>query len=316
MRALSIALLLSAALVQPAFAEEAGDWLVRLAKADQQQRFHGTFIYERNGSFSTHRVWRQLDADGKMNERLLQLDGAEQEILKVDGRVRCVAGGMADQVEGAAFWPSRSLDTARLQSFYELKIGGRSRIAGRPAVVVLMAPRDQHRYGFELHLDQETALPLKSLLLNEKGLLLERFQFAEFDPSAEFDSAALVPGKACQPVRAREEPTSVDAGWHAQWLPPGFELSGVVERKGTDDAPVIFMTYADGLARFSIFVESLNGSLVEDARHQLGPTVVVSRRVTAPEGDYMITVVGEIPFGTAERVAVSLSADVGVSVGP
>lgn len=316
MRALSIALLLSAALVPPAFAEEAGDWLARLAKADQQQRFHGTFVYERNGSFSTHRVWRQLGADGRMSERLLQLDGAEQEILKVDGRVQCVAGGMADQVEGAAFWPSRTLDPARLQLFYELKMAGHSRIAGRQAVVLLLSPRDQHRYGFELHLDQETALPLKSLLLNEKGLLLERFQFAEFDPSAEFDSSSLLPGDACRPVRARAEPVSVKAGWHAQWLPPGFELSGVVERKGADDAPVVFMTYVDGLARFSIFVESLNGSQVEDARHQLGPTVVVSRRVTAPEGDYMITVVGEIPFGTAERVAVSLSADEGVAASP
>lgn len=308
MRALSIALLLSAVLVPPAIAEEAGDWLVRLAQADQQQRFHGTFVYERNGSFSTHRVWRQPDADGRMHERLLQLDGVEQEILKVDGRVGCVAGGMADQLEGAAFWPSRTLDPARLKSFYELTVAGRSRIAGRPAVVVLLAPRDQHRYGFELHLDEETAVPLKSLLLNEKGLLLERFQFAEFDPSSALEPASLVAGDACRPVRALAEPVATQTEWRAQWLPPGFELSGVIERKGANDASVLFMTYVDGLARFSVFIESLNGSQAEDARHQLGPTVVVSRRASTPEGDYMITVVGEIPFGTAERVAVSLSS--------
>jgi len=316
MRALSIALLLSASLVPSAYAEEASDWLTRLSKADQQQRFQGTFVYERNGSFSTHRIWRQPDADGKMHERLLQLDGAEQEILKVDGRVRCVAGGMADQLEGAAFWPSRVLDPARLQSLYELKLAGRSRIAGREAVVLLLAPRDQHRYGFELHLDQSTAVPLKSLLLNEKGLLLERFQFAEFDPSPELEPSRLLPGEGCRPVRALTEPVAAKAGWRPQWLPPGFELAGVVERSGPGEAPVVFMTYADGLARFSIFIESLKGAQVEDARHQLGPTVVVSRRVSSPEGDHMITVVGEIPFGTAERVAVSLNADDGVAATP
>lgn len=311
MRALSIAFLLSASLITPAHAEEASDWLARLAKADARQSFQGTFVYERNGSYSTHRIWRQLDADAKMHERLLQLDGAEQEILKVDGRVKCVAGGMADQLEGAAFWPSSVLDPSRLRSHYELKLAGSSRVAGREAVVVLLAPLDQHRYGFELHLDKETAVPLKSLLLNEKGMLLERFQFAEFDPSATVSASSLQAGEACRPVRALAEPVAVKPEWRAQWLPPGFELAGVIERKGADDTPVGFMTYVDGLARFSIFIESLNGSLVEDARHQLGPTVVVSRRVSTPDGDYMITVVGEIPFGTAERVAVSLSLDEG-----
>ena len=55
-----------------------------------------------------------------------------------------------------------------------------TRVAGRSAVALAVVPRDQHRYGFELHLDRETALPLKSLMLNEKGQLLERFQYAQF----------------------------------------------------------------------------------------------------------------------------------------
>lgn len=315
MRSLSIALLLSAGMVSTVQAEKASDWLSRLADADQQQRYQGIFVYERNGSFSTHGVWRDV-ADGKMHERLLQLDGPEQEILKVDGQVRCVAGGMSDQLEGAAFWPSRLLDPARLQTFYDMKLSGDSRVAGRPAVIVQLAPRDQHRYGFELHLDRETAVPLKSLLLNEQGLLLERFQFAQFDPAHEATAADLQVGDACRPVRALSEPSPKEVAWQAQWLPPGFELAGLVERKGAGEQPLIFMTYADGLARFSVFIESLGGVQVEDARHQLGPTVVVSRRLSVPEGDYMVTVVGEIPFGTAERVAVSLGAREGIAAAP
>jgi sigma-E factor negative regulatory protein RseB len=64
--------------------------------------------------------------------------------------------------------------------------------------------------------------------------------------------------------------------------------------------------YDDGLARFSVFLEPLNGAKATDARTQLGPTAAVSRRLTTPKGDVMVTVVGEIPIGTAERIALSM----------
>jgi sigma-E factor negative regulatory protein RseB len=67
--------------------------------------------------------------------------------------------------------------------------------------------------------------------------------------------------------------------------------------------------FDDGLARFSVFLEPLNGATVTDTRTQLGPTVAVSRRLTTPQGEIMVTVVGEIPIGTAERIALSMRND-------
>ena len=46
--------MLGSCLVQPVQAAES--WLQRLTQAEHQS-FQGTFIYERNGSFSTHAVW-------------------------------------------------------------------------------------------------------------------------------------------------------------------------------------------------------------------------------------------------------------------
>lgn len=46
--------------------------------------------------------------------------------------------------------------------------------------------------------------------------------------------------------------------------------------------------------------------MVGDARSQLGPTVVVSKRLQTDDGGQMVTVVGEVPLGTAERVALSI----------
>ena len=69
---------------------------------------------------------------------------------------------------------------------------------------------------------------------------------------------------------------------------------------------VTSLLYDDGLTRFSVFLEPLQGAAVPDARVQLGPTAAVTRHLSTPQGDMMATVVGEIPLGTAERIALSM----------
>lgn len=302
--------LLGGLLALPVQASEVQDLLGRLAAAERQQSFQGTFIYERNGSFSTHAVWHRVEEGGEVRERLLQLDGPAQEVLKVDGQAQCVTGALADQVSEGQAWPARQLAVEQLSNWYDMRVVGQSRIANRPAVVLVLAPKDQHRYGFELHLDRDTGLPLKSLLLNERGQLLERFQFAQLDTSAPVDNA-MQPSSSCRPVRFRAADSMAEGAWRSDWLPPGFTLTTAqVRRVPSADEPVTYLMYGDGLARFSVFLEPLKGRVVEDARSQLGPTVAVSRRMSTDSGDVMVTVVGEIPLGTAERIALSMRAGV------
>ena len=308
--------LLASQLASPVYAASAQDWLQRLAVAERQQSFQGTFVYERNGSFSTHSVHHLVEEGGHTRERFLQLDGSAQEILRVDGQVKCVSGALVDQLANGQVWPARELNVEQLMEWYDLRLVGESRVAGRKTVVLALLPRDQHRYGIELHLDQQTALPLKSLLLNDKGQLLERFQFTQLDTDSAPALEALQPEAGCESLPALPAQEKVQTAWHSDWLPPGFALSAVVERRSpASDELVAGLVYGDGMARFSVFLEPLRGALVEDARSQLGPTVAVSRRLATSDGDVMVTVVGEIPLGTAERVALSMRA-AGTQVSP
>lgn len=299
-------LLLGSCLVLPAVADDGAALLQRLVDAERTQSFNGTFVYERNGSFSTHSIWHQVGGDGTLRERLLQLDGSAQEVLRVDGRVQCASGALADQLVDSQLWPTRELNAAQLAEWYELRVLGDSRVAGRATRVLALVPRDQHRYGIELHLDQQTGLPLKSLLVNDKGQLLERFQFTHLQAEVPAD-ANLQPGAGCRPVRLSPAQAELAEAWRSDWLPPGFSLNSVTQRRSpASDEPVACQVYGDGLARFSVFMEPLRGAAVEDVRTQLGPTVAVSRRLKTADGDVMVTVVGEIPLGTAERVALSM----------
>ncbi|MGX4730649.1 MucB/RseB C-terminal domain-containing protein [Pseudomonas corrugata] len=292
----------------PAYADEAQDWLNRMGQAELQQSFQGTFVYERNGSFSTHNIWHRVQ-DGKVRERLLQQDGSAQEVLRIDGNTQCVSGSLISGV-GNTEGTARALDPQKLKNWYDLAVIGKSRVAGRPAVIVSLTPKDQHRYGFELHLDKETGLPLKSLLLNDKGQLLERFQFTRLSIAEPVDSDLQASAECKAVVRDAGKAAVAKATWHSDWLPPGFELTNSAVRKDPQTgAQVSSLMYDDGLARFSVFLEPLNGATVTDTRTQLGPTAAVSRRLTTPQGEMMVTVVGEIPIGTAERIALSMRSD-------
>lgn len=313
MRAIPLlTLLLSGCLALPAHADEAQDWLTRLGRAEQQQSFQGTFVYERNGSFSTHDIWHRVQ-NGQVRERLLQLDGSAQEVVRVDGRTQCVSGTLVAGLGNSPDAPSRALDPQKLNQFYELAVIGKSRVAGRNAVIVSITPRDQYRYGFELHLDHETALPLKSLLLSDKGQLLERFQFTRLNTSVVPDDRDLQPSAECAPIAvASSKAAKVQSTetWHMEWLPPGFQLTTRSARKDIHTKTTIdSLMYSDGLARFSVFLEPVSDAGVTEARTQLGPTVAVSRRLNTVDGEMMVTVVGEIPVGTAERIALSVRGE-------
>ena len=312
MRALPVlSLLIGSCMTVPVLAAnsspQASEWLNKLAQAEQKQSYQGSFVYERNGSFSSHDIWHRVE-DGKVSERLLQLDGAAQEILRVDGKVECVSGALVSGVTTPADAAQRVLDPLKLMGWYDLSVAGKSRVAGRDAVIVTLTPRDQHRYAFELHLDRNTGLPLRSLMLNDKGQLLERFQMTRLDTTKPPSDDDLRPSASCKPVQ-RVAPASNDsvAGWRSDWLPPGFELvNSSVRRDPKRDSTVSSLMYDDGLARFSVFLEPVKDDAGTDVRTQLGPTSAVSRRLNTPKGKVMVTVVGEIPLGTAERVALSM----------
>lgn len=292
----------------PAQAETAEDWLQRMHDASQLD-YQGVFIYERNGSFSSHQLWHAATMHGERRERLLQLDGPAHEVLRVNGRTRCLSSDLQGPLAEGQVWPSRELDVGQLANWYVLRLLGSSRVAGRDAVVLGLLPRDPHRHAFELHLDRQTALPLKSVSLNEQGQMLERFQFTSLQLQTP-TSTDLQPGADCRTLDTDVSALSAAQtnDWQVGWLPPGFSAQGVIRRPVPGDGvpPLQCLLFADGLARFSVFVEHLGGLSVEEAHSQLGPTVAVSRRLSVRGGEVMVTVVGEIPLGTAERIALSV----------
>lgn len=296
-------------LAPQALAEQPRELLSRMAEAALEQNYHGSFVYERTGSFTTHNIWRKAAGD-QSEERMLQTDGEPNEWLRRNGHLVC-----SSSLGAGARWNKNaeplSGQADMLHHWYSLQVLGNTRVADRLVTVLAVQPRDSYRYAYELYLDSETGLLLKSLLINERDTLLERFQFASLqlgEPSAD----DLQPGSACLPLpeRASEE-TELSERWQPAWLPPGFALGQYeIRTMNGGSTEVVAQAFTDGLARFTLFIEPLgDDSLAGDLRAQLGPTVAVSRKLNMPDGAFLATVVGEIPGSAAERIAASLAPD-------
>ena len=122
----------------------------------------------------------------------------------------------------------------------------------------------------------------------------------------------MTPSAECLPItdtnQLDAEEVSVD--WTVDWTPPGFVLLKSFYKQPSDNTNgVLSQVYSDGLASFSVFFENIDNLDVEGGRRQLGPTAVVSRKAEQGAKTVMVTVIGEIPLGSAERIALSMQTE-------
>jgi len=279
------------------------DVLLRMQRASEQHSFQGSFSYQRGGDLSTYRIWHQAEA-GVVHERLLRLDGAVQEILREGDSTRCASAAWQEALPLSRH-TKQPLDLNTLSRVYDLGFT-RSRVAGHKTFVLQLMPRDKNRYAMELYVDAKTFVLLKTVLLSEQGQPLESLQFLDFNPGS-LPPEALTPSSACLPLAAPSVETAQPEPanpWQLPYLPDGFRLLQV---QRSENAQVTRLTYGDGLARFSIFIEPLTHDEWRDMPSRLfGSTALVSSRRRFAAADWLVTVVGEIPPSTAMMMAYSI----------
>ena len=247
-----------------AAAQEARDWLERMSRAVEELNYRGTFVHVLDGTAETlHIVHRH--ADGQSGERILSLDGAGREIVRQGARVQGIFPDRrivlfetrSDVSPLVSALPS---NTAELEPHYEITLGGSDRVADRAVQVLEIKPRDEFRYGYMLWLDQETAMPLQSQLIDEQGEVVEQILFTEIEIPADIPAAALEPTidtTGFTMLRAAEStPLAAEIPWRAAAVPGGFRLSVATQSPiAGSDTPVEHLVYSDGLATVSVFIE-------------------------------------------------------------
>lgn len=280
--------------------------LQKMASIPHTLNYQGSFTYQHkdNPSLQSFRVihWVQ---DGIEHERLQHLNGPEREFLRSGKAIGCASLG--DQLlQGKIGQLGANL--ARMDQLYKFEIRGPERVAGREATALLALPLDTYRHSSLLTIDNETGLVLKSWLVDESARPLERYQFIDLDlrpdvdsirqqPAAKLQRSATAQISECNPSDLKQS-----EHWRLAWVPPGFAFAG--QRQVRDH--IDMMMYTDGLTTFSVFVELATGAIPEGVASR-GATLAVMDSLVYQGKNYRITVVGEIPVVTAQKIAQNIN---------
>lgn len=276
--------------------------LKKMASVPHTLNYQGSFTYQHkdNPSLQSFRIIHWVD-NGVEHERLQHLNGPEREFLRSGKALGCESIG--DQLlQGKISQLGSNL--ARMDQLYKFEIRGPERVAGREATALLALPLDNFRHSSLISIDNETGLVLKSWLVDESARPLERYQFIDIDLNPDLDSLKQQPAAKLQRSTTTQltecNPSTLKQPerWQLAWVPPGFAFVGQKQVREQID----MLMYTDGLTTFSVFIEAASGAIPEGVASR-GATLAVMDSLSYQGNSYRITVVGEIPVVTAQKIA-------------
>jgi sigma-E factor negative regulatory protein RseB len=308
-------LLVTALLTAPlAAAQDAVQWLTRVANAARTLNYTGTIVNQYGGRIETSRIVHLSD-NGQEWEKLTSLDGPAREVIRNSGEVRCYfPDEKVVRVEARTLrnvFPSLSAEQIRnLAQHYEYRRVSGERIAGHAAEIVVFEPNDGLRYGHRFWVDGATGLLLKASLVSDKGETVEQVAFTDVVVNARIDRDMVKPSWAQLPPDWQVKQMSSGefkadtTGWSVSKLPPGFTKisEGYRKWKGKPE-PVAQIVFSDGLVEVSVFIEPVMPKSPTRAQLQHGGLNYYSIR----SDDQLVTVLGKVPPATVRQIAQSVA---------
>lgn len=290
-------------------------WLARMHEGSQSRAYMGTFVVTAGNQMSSARIWHVCEGSEQV-ERVDSLSGVPRSVFRHNDQVLTVwpdSGRIrSERRESLGLFLDR-LRTAdgSLAEHYRLEMPGLvERVAGVPAVVVQLQPRDALRFGYRLWLEQQSGLVLKLQTLDRRGQLLEQAAFSELQLDAPLKAEDLrrmmkpyqdLPQETPQPVKT----TLAAEGWRLRHAAvPGFKLLNCQRRPASAASPAgLHCVFSDGLASVSAFL-SPGAAPVPAARPPMAMGATHALRTQVQQ--HSATFMGEVPAATLQRFASAL----------
>ena len=297
------ALLVLATTVAEAQSPETLSWLRKIHDATQKLSYTGTFVYRNGGRSETSRITRFVDASGDI-EKLEVLDGVPREIVRTKDTVRCylpesrvVKVDRRTERGFPAVLPERITAVAR---HYDISLGETRRFAGFDCQEIVLAPKDNLRYGYKLYADVNSGMLMRAVTVDSAGQSVEEFSFTQLS-IGHVTRDMVRPRHAVKAWRVEDAEAAPArlAGWGLAAELPGFQKVIELKRRLGESRPVGQMVYSDGLAAVSVFIEPMESRPARMGLASMGAIHIYTREVA----NHMVTVVGEAPAVSVQRIA-------------
>lgn len=314
-RAVSLVALVLSTGCAGAAGPSAHELLERMNEAVRMLDYEGRLVVQTGEQMDAMYIVHRMDG-GSEKERVVSLTGQPREIIRNDQAVACMVPGRDKPINvgrpahGRSLSPLRGVSADELARSYTLQVLEPGRVAGRDTHQILVQPHDDLRYGYRLFIDQVTALPLRSVMLDGGGQVVSQMMFVELKAGAavttpiERDISAMQMAHAESAESLPAERLSAPA-WIFPDLPPGFQLHVHRRRPAAEPGGELeHFIFSDGIATVSVYIQPHTGDNALSGESSLGPARAVGRVL----GDHEIIVVGEVPAKTLHRFAQGVQA--------
>ncbi len=304
----------------PVEPKEVRSWLMRIHDAASHRNFQGTFVVSAGGAVSSARIAHYCEGSNQF-ERIDSLDGQTRHVFRHNDVVHTLwpqaRVALVEQRDLLNSFPALlQVGDDRISDFYEVRPQGSERVAGHEASVLMLQPRDVYRFGYRLWAEKVSGLLLRADVLGERGEILETSAFSDVAINVRSQPDAVL-----QPMRRLDgykilKPSFVQTkleseGWALRQNVPGFRqvscikrpLDGAQDEPSADSPQAVQAIFSDGLTYVSVFIEPFNAERhTKSMLTSMGATQTLMRR----QGDWWITVVGDVPTATLKAFASGL----------
>jgi len=293
----------------PLAANEAAAWLQRMSDASRRVAYEGVFVVQHGSGMQTLSIVNRPAGTTK-ESRLAAMDGIQRE-------VRCTQSGSISRVtQGGQVKMEKRLNSrhfpdllppnaAALANWYGVKLGELARVAGLECRQVEILPKDAYRWGYVLCAEKDSGLPLKAVMVNEGGLPLMQYAFAEIriGGTAKVEAQSRLDAWSMPTLPASMRPIGIETV-SVKNLPPGFSRITAVKRRLPNKAgEVEHWVFSDGLTHISLFLEPA-AHPIESIRGQSKQGMI--NMVTRQVGPLQATILGDAPWAAIEAIAMGL----------
>jgi len=283
-----------------------------MAAALETLNYQGVFVHLHNGNVETMKVMHAYDDRG-VRERLISLNGEAREVFRNNKLVTCIWPGSQSVIVSKSkprdLFPEVN-DTFTNSGYYDFVLGEDDRVAGIPAWVVSVKPKDDFRYGYRFWIDKQTNMLLRSMLTDSEDRSLEQLLFTDISYPESFPDQVLEANADSKGgytwVDNVKKP---DNGENVSFdnLPGGYEeISESYFPMPMNDTPYTHVMLSDGMASVSVYVEYLDDATEVSGNagvSRMGAVNAYGRSL----GNVFVMVVGEVPVSTVQAIGDSVN---------
>lgn len=288
--------------------------LQKMVRAMEVSDYQGTVVFLKNDKLEAMKYFHRTE-NNKEQERLVSLNSPQREIVRNSDEITCLYK-LTRQVivDHRPYEHSFIVDVPKnldeLDASYNFDVVGEEDVAMQPSYVVAIQPKDDFRYIRKIWIAKEQFLPMKALVYDLSGVVLEQVVFTEMQVNKQPPNKVVeIPGASGQVSGEVLEPvpsaSSNQASFEVTAMPQGFKQI-FFSRKPLhqSDQPVDHLLLSDGFASVSVYLESkkadtIPSSSIPDGIHSVGAINSMSRTLA----DSQLTVLGEVPASTVKLIA-------------